>query len=283
MTAGINGSPLGTPEIRFVGDWQTKLALSQTTNVETILKFGRNPIVGTSEEDVWSVGGKETLLTAGAAMYVSCVENISGVGQRIAVAGLDENFDRKTGYAVLTGQTQARILDEDGTEGLWTRIHRGFQSSAEPDPVGDVYIAELDGTISGGIPQAAAKIHGLISYTDAAQQTQKGIYTVPRGFTGLIYGSQAYLSGATSGSARFCEVGIETQQLSGEATIETLSWAPWRRRDEYAISTSNTSVEHTPTWPVVVPAYTNIALRAKASASCDVMASMEIIIVKNGV
>jgi len=269
-----------TQEGRLIGDWKDKVAMGHYPRVFATLKFGRNATVGTSEEDIWSVGGKETLLSAPAAMYASCEDNTNGVGQRIYVQGLGSSWELKEGYVILTGQTQARILDADGTEGTWTRIFRAYQVSAAPDPVGDVWIAEAD-TLTAGVPDTATKIHALVEYTDAAQQTEKAQFTIPASCTGLFYGSQAFLAGATSGSARFVEIGIEIQGLAHGADVDSPVWTPWRRIDTYSVSTVTTAAEHMLLWPIVLPELTNVHMRVKASNTSDVIGSMEGILMPN--
>jgi len=271
---------IDTPEARQIGDWMDKVAMGQYPKVFATLKFGRNPLVGTTEEDLWAVGGKETLLSAPAAMYASCEDNTNGVGQRIYVQGLGSSWELKEGWVILTGQTQARVLDADGTEGTWARIFRAYQVSGEPDPVGDVWIAEAD-TLTAGVPNTATKVHALVEFTDAAQQTEKAMFTIPAGYTGLFYGSQAFMAGATSGSARYCEIGIEIQSLALGADVASPAWTPWRRIDTYSVSTVSTDVEHMLLWPIILPELTNVAMRGKASATSDVIGSMEGILVPN--
>jgi hypothetical protein len=261
-------------------DTGAMLALrSSAKDLSTILKFGRNPAVGTSEEDVWLVGGDETLMTTAATVYASCTDNTNGVGQVLLVEGLDANWEQQEGHVTLTGQTQAAITKVDGSAATWLRIHRAYQISATPDPVGDVYLAELDGTIVAGVPQDGTKIHGFIDFTDAAQQTEKGMYTIPAGYIGLIYGYQAYMNAPTTGSARYAQVAIEIAELADGADVSNPSWAPRRRIIEAVVGTANVDVEHMLPHPLVVDELTNVHLRALASATSDISASFEMIIV----
>lgn len=260
-------------------DMGAQLALRTTAkDLRTIHKFGKNEDVGTSEEDIWAVGGDETLLTSAATMYASSEDNTNGVGQVIKVEGLDSNWALQEGRVTLTGQTQAPITLDDGSAATWTRIHRAYQISAAPDPVGDVWIAETD-TLTLGVPDTATKVHGFIDYTDAAQQTEKAILTVPAGYVALIYGIQAYMDSPTSGAARFCNVGLEVAPLADGATVASPSWSPRRRIMEVVVSTVTTDVEHMLLWPLLADELTNIHLRGKASAASNISASFEVILV----
>lgn len=260
-------------------DHNALLALrTSAADIRPILKFGKNEAVGTSEEDIWLTGGDETLLTSGATMYASCTDNTNGVGQVLKVEGLGPNWELQEGVVTLTGQTQAAITLNDGSAATWTRIHRAYQRSASPDPVGDVWIAETD-TLTAGVPDTSTKVHALIDYTDAAQQTEKAMLTVPAGYVGLIYGIQAYMDAPTSGSARFCNVGLEIAELAEGATVASPSWSPRRRIDEVIVSTAHISVEHHVQWPFIVDELTDVHLRGKASAASNITASFEILLV----
>jgi hypothetical protein len=257
-----------------------RVACGLVPEVHVIDKFGYNSAVGTGgEEDIWSVGGEETMLTSGATMYVSCTDNVNGVGQTIRVYGLNENWHQVYGQAVLTGNTQAEIKDMDGGAMTFTRIHRAFQSSAGADPVGDVYIAESD-TLTGGVPDTATKIHGKVDYTNAAQQTQKAIFTIPRDHIGLIYEVQGYLATPTTGSARSCTLRIETADLVSGASPDNPSWKPRRAREEYVVGTTGSGqFEHKMFSPIFCGPLTDVHLRGIAfGAACGVYGSFEILI-----
>ncbi len=240
-------------------------------------KFGQNPVVEATEEDIWTTGGTETLPTSGVTMWIACTDNTNGVGQVIRVDGLDESWTYKTEFVTLAGQTPVQIGDASS----WTRIHRAYQVSASPDPVGDVYIAEDDTDFSLGVPQTASNIHGFIDFTNASQQTLKCMLTVPAGHEALLYGFNAQI-GTPSGAARTVNVFIEVQELARGATVGSPSWAPFRRIDEHSlISDAQSSAAEEYNFPLgPFPQLTNIHARATASASSIVVADMSIITYK---
>ena len=263
------------PEFKFAGDWETRVAMGQWPDIQHIIKFGRNPAVVTTEEDIWEVGGKQTLLTVGATMYASCEDNTNGVGQVLLITGLDANWDIQEGIVTLTGQTQATITKLDGTAATWTRIHRAYQISAEPDPVGDVWIAETD-TLTLGVPDTATKVHGFINFTDAAQQTQQALFTIPRNYVGVMYHFEASILTPATGARRSAEVGLEIQNLADGATSSNPSWAPFRRQYS-AVLDSDAGVVHEQVFriPLVFPELTNVHARAVATSSSDIFSLYE--------
>jgi hypothetical protein len=258
-----------------IDDWGTKIVLGNAGSIKHYHKFGRNTAVGTTEEDVWNVGGIETLLTAPASMYASC-EAAGATSQVISVEGLDENWELKTETVTLNGQNQVII----GAASSWTRIFRAFQVSAEPDPNDNVWIAESD-TLTLGVPNTASKIHALVEYPQAAQQTEKCMVTIPAGHIGLFYGFSGSVLNALTGAARDASVFIEVQQLAAGATVASPSWTPFRRIDEHGLSTDAqiTVTEEYP-FPLLFEELTNIHMRATASASSVVYGDFNIIFVR---
>jgi hypothetical protein len=146
--------------------------------------------------------------------------------------------------------------------------------------VGDIWIAESD-TLTLGVPNTASKIHGKIEYTNAAQQTQKAMVTVPAGHIGLVYAWGGSMLNASGGAARDTTLAIEAQELATGATVASPSWAPWRRADEQALSTSgDTGFDHPFEFPLVFEELTNIHLRAVATASSILSVDMDVVLVR---
>ncbi len=254
------------PLYHIVTDPYARITLGLGDGISTIHKFGFNSDVNTAEEDVWAVGGKEVLPTSGTTMWIACDDNVNGQGQTITVIGLDELWDDKTETVVLTGTTPVQIGDANS----WTRIFRAYQSSAEPDPVGDVWIGDDDTDFLGGVPQTASTVHGFIDYTNAGQQTEKAMYTVPRNHVCLIHGFNAQI-GTPSGASRTALVSIEVQEF-----VSGTGWTPWRRIDAHdLISDGTSSADEKYILPLgPFPEKTNIHMRATASASCQIRGDM---------
>ncbi len=253
-------------------------SLGRFDGIEVWHKFGNNKSVSTTEEDIWLTGGKETLPTSGVTMWIACEDNSNGVGQTIRVAGLNESWETYTADVVLTGNTPAQIGNANG----WTRIFRAYQVSAEPDPVGDIWIAEDDTDFTLGVPQTASNIHAKVEYTNAAQQSQKAMLTVPAGHKALIYRVAGNIQASSGGAARSAEVFIEVQDLAHGATVASPSWAPWRRVIEFALGAPNAPhVNIDLPFPIgPFNQLTNIHMRAEATATSDIDADMLVVFYK---
>jgi hypothetical protein len=265
MAHGLHPSHHGVTDFL----WRTALGLLDETTANH--KFGRNPVVDTVEEDVWDVGGDETLLTAAATMYASC--EATGQTQTIMVEGLDENWLLQAETVVLNGQTPVII----GAADSWTRIDRAYQVSAGPPPTDDVWIAELD-TVTLGVPQTATKIHGFIDFTADGSQTQKCMFTVPAGKLALVHNVHVDIS-AAQGTSRSLSAGLHAQSLAAGATLESPSWAPRRRVLELsALSDGNSEDQRHFGAPLVFPALTNLSVRASCSAASAVIGQIDYIL-----
>lgn len=253
---------------------------NELSGAYAVRKFGEALGVGTTERDLWNgPTDNETLLTTAQTMYASCTDNTNGVGQRIKVEGLDGNWDVQSGYALLTGQTQAAVVGDDGSAVTWTRVHRAFQVSAAPDPVGDVYIAESD-TLTAGVPDTGTKVHGYLDFdASAAHQTEKALYTIPRAHVGVLLDMTAGIEKA-GGQSRSADVFLEIQELALGATVDSPSWAPFRRIQEMDLNTSSTVwAQETFTIPFIFSPLTNVHLKCLASSSSDLIGSFEMIVV----
>jgi hypothetical protein len=259
---------------QFVPGRFDALALDTIEGARHIHKFGMNPVVNTTEEDIWNVGGKETLVTSGVTQWIACDDNTNGVGQTIRVEGLDANWVEQIVNVVLNGNTPVQIGDALN----WTRVHRAYQISATPDPVGDVWIAQDDTDFTLGVPQTATNIAALLDFTNAAQQTEKCMFTIPAAHTGLLRGFNASI-GTPSGATRTVEIAVEIQEYVGGTT-----WAPWRRLDEHSMISDATSavseMYSVPRGPLAP--LTNVSLRATASADSIIRGDMDITIYNTG-
>jgi hypothetical protein len=261
---------------KYPESWRFRVAAGEISGVSVERKFGQNPDIGTSEEDLWNVGGDETLLSSAVTMYASAT---GAATQTLIVQGLGPDWKDQTGFVTLNGTAQAEIRSAANEAQTWTRINRAYQVSAAPDPGFDVYIAESD-TLSTGVPQTAAKIHALIDFTNAAQQTQKALYTVPSGKVAFILNVEAYMGAATSGASRSAGVFIEVEQLATGASVGNPSWTPRRRIIEGTISTAAPQLAHTAdTKYDRFTELTNIHLRAVATASSNIAGHFEMLIV----
>jgi len=268
-------SPLDFME-KYPESWRYRVAAGEISGVQVVRKFGANPAVSTTEEDLWNQGGEETLLTTAATMYASAG---GAATQVLIVQGLGPDWKAQTGFVTLNGTAQAEIKDAAGGAQTWLRIDRSYQVSAAPDPGSDVYIAESD-TLTTGVPDTETKIHAKIDFTNAAQQTEKALYTVPSGKVAYINNYEAYMGAATTGSARTAAVFIEIAELAQGATVGNPSWAPRRRIIEGTVSTGAPQLSHDATAFIDrLTELTNIHLRATATAASSLAGHFEMVVV----
>jgi hypothetical protein len=253
-----------------------RVLFDQYADLDFKVQFGENPSVGTSEEDLWTAGGKETLLTTGTTLYLSSTE--AGADQTMLVEGLDENWDPYQASVALTGQSQVQV----GNTGGWTRVFNGFQISPDPSEGGDVYIAESD-TLTAGVPDTAAKVHGHADFsTDGNGAFRKAMITVPKDCSVLVLGVLADMRAASAGAARSVNGFLEAQLPSTIHTPESPSWAPFRKFVEFELTTNSPQVQVAPALPTgPFPAFTNIHLRAAATAASDVNSALQYLLIRN--
>ena len=120
----------------------------------SISKFGYNPTLPTSYEDVWEQSAVYTYTTTAQVMHCSSSE--VGDTQMIEVQGLDANCNIQVVRVALAGRTETAV----GTE-LWLRVFR-IRNLGTADFAGTVYVYE-DDTVSAGVPDTATKIRAKMN------------------------------------------------------------------------------------------------------------------------
>lgn len=147
----------------------------------SIHKFGKNLDVDTASdpEDVWEYGGTATLPDAAFTAYLA-TDDAADTSINITIEGLDANCDRKTVVQATDGSDGRTVTTVAG--GTWRRIYRVKTSGADAT-VGNVYITSASNH-TAGVPQDATEVMSYFSI--ASQITQQAIYTIPRGYNGLM-------------------------------------------------------------------------------------------------
>jgi hypothetical protein len=170
------------------------------SNMKYVFKFGHNPDMDVSgTEDIWSAGGIYAFYpTSGVsieALSSSASDASAGTGARtILVSGLDEN-----------GIEQLKTFTTNGTstvsiDGSWMRVFRAYvlTSGSAGTNVGNITIRQ------SGAGATAAHI-----LADEGQ-TLQAIYTIPKGFNGLLLGGHLSL-----GKAGDCEARLQIRTPGG--------------------------------------------------------------------
>ena len=203
--------------------WKMRVARGES-GFDYINKFGHNETIdtNTTPEDVWSGGGRYTFTADGGAPYfISSSDPLDTQDITIRCLTEDASGDWNAEDIVMTlqGQTKVPIIFASGNDPV--RFYRGYNSDTS-DIAGDVYIYE-DDTLTGGIPDTATKIRGVIM--DGDNQTEMAIYTVPSNFVG--YFEQGYVALASPIRAAAMEFVYKIRlhggvfRVQGRTTLDT--------------------------------------------------------------
>lgn len=140
--------------------------------------FGRNESVSTTYEDIWSVGGIKTWMQAANNLTIvsdSADDDITGSAARtLFIDGLDADFNRITETVELQGLAPVQTVKQ------YIRINEAYvQGTGTYGSTNDANTGTI--TISDNTnPQAQIEPN--------VGRTQQSHYTIPAGYTGLIYG-----------------------------------------------------------------------------------------------
>ena len=232
-------------------NYELQVAKGNISGTVGLYKFGVNPDVNGTEEDIWSVGGTYSFATGASTRIVNSSSsndvNSSGTGAwQVIVEGLDENWELASETVNLNGANNVT------TSNQYRRVLRAY-----------VLTAGTGGTAAGTISirqTAGGTIMAQIPVD--ANQTLMSIYTVPAGKT--LYLTNATLSsGATPGNGQATDHsifkikirpfgGVFRTQLQ-KHTIETIN-------DNYNI-------------PLVITQKSDIVMTAKMVGTSNVQVS----------
>jgi hypothetical protein len=163
------------PQIQVLGDVQAhriQVALSRITGAEGVHKFGANHVVGTTIEDIWTVGGIYSWPTSAQTVSISAggnaADTAAGAGARsVTVQGLDENWHLAEETIATAGASASA-----STATTFFRIFRAFVATA----------GTYTGNNTGNIDIENDDDNDTLARIDALYgQTQMSMYTVPAG------------------------------------------------------------------------------------------------------
>lgn len=149
------------------------IAIGNIDGWKTIDKFGRNPDVDTSFEDIWYTGGTRTLLTSASLMTVTSTlqDTSGGTGARtIFIQGLNGTYHETEETVTLNSTTPPETVNS------YLRINRiiVLESGTTETNENDIVItASTGGSTQGSIEAGKG-------------QTQMALYTIPVGYTGYF-------------------------------------------------------------------------------------------------
>jgi hypothetical protein len=172
--------------------FELQVSRGQIQGHSTVIVFGYNPDVDTSEESVWPAGGTVPHPTSASVLKISSSsadDASAGTGARtVFIEGLDGNFNVVSETVTLNGQTAVN------TTNSYLYVNSFYVATAGSGGANAGNINAGTGTVTAGVP---AVLYDIIS-TGYNNRTT-GHYCVPAGYTG--YMSEGILSaGQASGS-----------------------------------------------------------------------------------
>jgi hypothetical protein len=225
-----------------------------------IRKFGQNPAISTTVEDVWDYGGTITLFTSAVVIGVSSgsTDDASGgTGARtVLMMGLDANYDLQYETVTLNGQTKVE------TENAYLRVFRARVTTAGSggENAGTIYFYDTSDTVISGVPQTAAKVAAAM--TIGKNQTLMAVFTIPRNFEGWLY-------------HHYVDYGSQTARLMelGELLVR-----PFGEVFQVKHTLGNNRSDHEWEFPKLLTPKTDIKIRVALSGAGIVDAGFDIIL-----
>lgn len=180
-------SRVGTTE-----PFDLQVVRGQVAGHSSVIVFGYNQDVDTSEETVWPNGGLIPHISTATVMKVSSSsanDTSAGTGARtVYIEGLDGNYNVASETVTLNGQTSVN------TTNSYVAINQMYVVTVGSTGYNEGNINIGTGTVTLGVP---AVLHDLIG-TGNNQRTT-GHYTIPAGYTGYMVQGQ-FSAGQASGS-----------------------------------------------------------------------------------
>lgn len=242
-------------------DFTFQVARGQIPGHRSVVVFGFNPDIDTTEATVWPRAGLMTHPAAALQISVSssnATDTSAGTGARtVLIQGLNNNYDEISETVTLNGQTAVT------TTNSYLRINYAIVTTAGStnSAAGDIYFGT--GTVTAGVP---ATVYNLIKFN--YNNTVTGHYTVPAGYTaylvqGMFTAGQA--SGSTSVQGRLLTTGVAG--IRHTAAIVTLN---------------NGTADYAFEYPVAVPEKTDIEATGLGGAANNSCSSMFILVLVKG-
>jgi len=144
--------------------------LNRAVGIRPFRKFGYNPGIGNTFEDLWYTGANYTFPTSAETLNVSSSEaddSAGGIGMRTAILeGLDSDYNEITETVTLNGTTAVQTVNS------YIRLHRIYGDTAGSSEVnvGDITATQsTSGIVMGEVEEGSGT-------------TLQCIYTVPAGY-----------------------------------------------------------------------------------------------------
>ena len=205
-------------------------------------KFGYNSDVGTSYETIWDGGSTYAYPSSATTMTATSAASATDNGVEVTIIGLDSTWNPATATVTLAGSGTAT------TTQTFIRVFRAYVDNGQ-EPTGNITIG------NGGTTYA--------QITFPYNQTLMAVYTIPAGHNGYLVSAN---------------ISIEKQK----EVVAKLMFRPYNSIFTTKGIISSFGVPYQRNWliPPLIPAKTDIEIRAKAGASTGISAGFEIILEK---
>lgn len=169
-------------------DFISAVALGLVPGYTLDTKFGRNPLVSTTQETIRNLGGTMPYLDPGVSAPLSVVsDNVDDAGKTITLTGLDDSYNPQVVTATLdaTDPTTTPVLTD-------VSFHRFFRAGMIPQ-------------VNTGIITISSTAPGTPVFETIAAgegQTLMALFTVPSGKTAYIIKAFATIEGTKIATLR---------------------------------------------------------------------------------
>ena len=242
--------------------FELQVSRGQIQGHSTVIVFGYNPDVDTSEESVWPDGGTVPHPTVASVLKISSSstdDTSAGTGARtVYIEGLDGDYAVVSETVTLNGQTEVNTTNE------YLYVNSFYVVTVGSGGANAGNINAGTGTVTSGVP---AVLYDIIAIGYNNRTT--GHYCVPAGYTGyMVEGSLSagQASGATSVTGYLKQHGPDGIIRVGAVT-----------------TVNNTTADFKFTMPYTIPEKNCVGATAIGSAANNSVSSyFNIILIKNG-
>jgi hypothetical protein len=212
-----------------------QVSRGQIQGHSTVIVFGYNPDVDTSEETIWPDGGLIPHPTAASVLKISSSsadDASAGTGaQTVFIEGVDGNFNVVSETVILNGQTAVN------TTNLYLYVNSFYVATVGSGGANAGNINAGTGTVTSGVP---AVLYDIIAI--GYNQRTTGHYCVPAGFTGYMTEgsiSAGQASGSTAVTAFLKQHGTDNILRVGAVSTINNSDAAFSFEQPYTIPEKN--------------------------------------------
>lgn len=230
-------------------DYHLEIARGNVNGIRLKSKFGTNPDLDTTQEDVWETGGNIHYPTAAQTFTIvssDANDAAAGTGARtVYVQGLDANYDFQSEFVTLNGTSNVTTVNS------YLRMHRA-------------YVVEVgsSGQEEGDITATwTTDANNAWQITQGFGQTRLCAFTVPDSMeVALIRWRSAIRDPAGGNADRSTQFDLNVRLYNASSTD---NYEGWRRRRESLLTqrgASNAVIEFTA--PIILPARADIRVSA---------------------